>query len=389
VRKTRQIACITIPHFIAQAEGSDTPLLVHADGAVLDACEEALARGVYPGQPLPAARALCPEARLAGARPARYRDLWESLVERLAAHTPCLEAESLGVAYAEAAGMGQLYGSVVAWCEALGGEARAVNLSLRVGVAENKFCAWIAAQRATADAPYSSVTEAAGAFLAPLSLAYIPFDDETRRRLVALGIRTMGQFARLSATAAAEQFGPEWLEWHGRARGRDDRPVLGQRSQTVEAGREFDPPVLQREAILAVGLELGQDLLMTLRREGLAARRLELEIILAEGTEWRRGVTPRQRLDVERLPLLLGELLAELDAESRGVAELRLRLTGVAPAGGQQLALFPERAGGMEQEERYRHLARRQPAHALYLARVIAPDALLVAERYRLAEFVL
>ena len=65
-------------------------------------------------------------------------------------------------------------------------------------------------------------------YLAPAPLALVPMGDELRMALQALGLRTVGAFAALSAEDVERRWGNDGLQAWRLARGEDDRrPVLG------------------------------------------------------------------------------------------------------------------------------------------------------------------
>jgi nucleotidyltransferase/DNA polymerase involved in DNA repair len=388
-----RIACLWIPCFMAQLSGASSrdegpPLLVRDGEIVLDACARARSLGVQPGASLRQAQALCPGARVAPARPEQYRLVWERIVEALAPHTPRIEPARWGMAYLEAGGMGQLYGGEAGWCETLRDAAQGVaDLELGIGIGGGKFAASVAARTAPSPPGYLIVRGDDRSFLAPFSMDWLVLSPEVRRRLRLLGIQTLGQFAPLSVTVVVEQFGPECAEPHRWARGRDDRPLQGRRRECLEAGHEFDAPIVQREVLLETTVRAGKGLLASLTRQGLSAWRLEWQLHLAEGTGWARGITLQKPLGEERMRRILEGWVDELDGEGAGVQSFHLCLTGLGPATGQQLDLFSKDGSVPYLERALLHLARRYAPASIWLPRSNEPDALLLADRYQLVEY--
>jgi len=389
--RSRRIACIWFPHFRAQialAQGEKSPLIVHHQGNVVDACAGATTCGVAPGMALSHAQALCPQASAVSVSHAAHVATWERVLDALALHSPSAESEEIGIAYLEAGGMARMYRCPESWCEQLHAEAQTViQAPSRLGIAGSKFAALVAAHLAPDDAGYLNVSERDRDFLSPLPVGWLPLPDDTRRQLRVLGIHTLGHFARLSATAVIEQFGPECTVWHQWARGQDERPLRGRERESVEAGQEFDVPVDQLDILIRAGESLGKKLLPALTRAGLVVWRMEVQLQMAEGATWEQTIALREPLSVVRLPLLLSELLADWHIESAGVTEFHLRLTGLKPAVGEQLDLFTYLQRNVNLENALRRLATQHAPHTLYLARPAKPHAPLLAERYHLVEY--
>jgi len=69
--------------------------------------------------------------------------------------------------------------------------------------------------------------EQTAAFLAGQAVTLLPLDEDHLRQLHWLGVRTLGQFARLPAAAVWQRFGAAGKLAQQWARGKDDRPVCG------------------------------------------------------------------------------------------------------------------------------------------------------------------
>jgi protein ImuB len=388
-----RIACLWIPHFVAQMEGfayqiGEGAWLVSQDGWVAEVSPEAAARGVRAGQPVALALARCPDARIVETSLVHHLSIWEHVVDRMAAFSSAVEPERLGILYMEARGFGRLYGGETAWCQAIRDDLRAhCNLVGQIGVAGGKFTAQTASRTPDSGLGFQVVEQPDRAYLASLVVEQLPLSDEAMRRLVLLGIRTLGQFARLSSTAVAEQLGPECILAHRWASGRDDRPLLGRQRQQVESSLDFDPPASQQELLHTAATRLGRRLLVVLTRERLAASRLDFTLRLAEGLLWERTVTLSETFGAEKLSDMLGEILAGLSGESAGVVEMRLRLGGLGSAKGLQLDLFSHTDGRLRLAETLQEVGRHRGAASVWQCCPVDTESRLVVDRYRLEEY--
>ena len=86
--------------------------------------------------------------------------------------------------------------------------AAALDVAVRIGIADDRFTAWVAARHGRSDdAPVVAVPRGgSAAFLAPQPLALLDISPEVLQMLVALGVRTLGEFASLPAPSVARRW---------------------------------------------------------------------------------------------------------------------------------------------------------------------------------------
>ncbi len=163
-----RVACIAVPRFAVAIERLCDPSLrgrpVVVGGApeerkaVVDCSTEALARGVRPGMALREAFSRCAEAAFVAARPERYQATMLAMVTALLELSPFVEPAEPGVIYVGLDGNLPIPGKQrrAPSPEADTMEARlaetiaavaeeASGLEVRVGVADGKFAAYVAA----------------------------------------------------------------------------------------------------------------------------------------------------------------------------------------------------------------------------------------------------
>jgi len=338
-------------------------------------------------------------------------------------------AEGCAMAYLDARGIAPRYGDEADWGRMVLAEARRhIGVDARLGVAGSKYAAWVAALTAEFQTGYRIVDPPDRAFLAPLPISTLrpvsasapgpgttasriaplgttavdsppscpvalyptlPLAREAQRRLLLLGLRTVGQFAALRETSVAEQFGPESLIAHRWARGLDDRPVLGRRCQMVKARHEFEVPETRREALVETAMRLTVRAMRDLPppQEAWAIKRLQLEARFDDGTVQRHltwlGGAPGAHL----ARALWGNLVERLSPATAGVAEIGVRLVGLEPTGGKQLDLFVHTRTRLQLEQTLGLLAKKHSPACV--VRVDALDARepLMARRYGFYEY--
>lgn len=85
----------------------------------------------------------------------------------------------------------------------------ALDVAVRVGIADDRFTAWVGARHAghPDDVPVVAIPRGgSAAFLAPQPLALLDISPEVLQMLVALGVRTLGEFASLPAPSVARRW---------------------------------------------------------------------------------------------------------------------------------------------------------------------------------------
>ena len=104
-------------------------------------------------------------------------------------------------------------------------ELKLREMQARIGVAPTRLASLAAAHGATIDTPLCIPPEQLESFLADQSVSFLPISDENHERLEMLGLRTLGQLARIDVRELVNQFGREgqlMSEW---ARGIDPTPL--------------------------------------------------------------------------------------------------------------------------------------------------------------------
>jgi protein ImuB len=345
------IACLTIPAFSLRAALKDRPDLRRKPAALAAApgerplvgpCTRAAEQaGIRPGMRLSEALATCPELHLVEQDPARAEAEWERILRRLEDAGLAVEPSEPGCAYFETRGIERLAGGVKAAVQrAL--DAVGSAWEPRIGVAERRFAALAAASVAPAGRALVVDDEETELFLAPLPLHLLPLGPERREELSELGVKRLGELARLPKAAVADRLGAEGAEAWRLAQGEGDARVTP-RKPPAEIGEslEFPEPVANEITLVRALSALIDRLLARDERGGRAPRRLAVSAKLVGGGSWRRAVTLREATaETERLRQALAPKLSELPAPA---VELRLELGELTESVGTQAELVRPR----------------------------------------------
>ena len=325
-------------------------------GPVTAAAEAA---GVTAGMALGEALATCPELALVEPDPVAVEQEWEGVLRRLEDSGFAVEPLDPGTVVFETDGVERLYGGV----EAALRKALASVGSVwdpRAGAGARRFVA-LAAASVARPGQAVIVEGKEEAFLEPLPLTLLPLEAGRYAELEGLGVRRLGDLAKLPGEAVAERLGPEGKRAWSLARGGDRRRVRGRSpaAELVEA-LSFPEAVGNELTLRRAFATLLDQLVARPERAGRPFRKLALGAKLVGGGSWRRTVTLRDATaERDRLRLALGPKLAEVPAP---VLELRLEVVELAEHTGQQLALIdPE---GEEVDARLREGLRQVRASA-------------------------
>ena len=310
-----------------------------AGGRVGEVSGAAEARGVVRGMAFGEALARCPELVLVPADPVGVAEAWEATVAALESIGAAVEPARAGLAYFQADALRGLYGGDRAM---LAAAREALGRPARVGAGPTRFCALAAALAVRSRRALVLDGKEAQRWLAQRPIGLLGFRAETEallEPLERLGVRTLGELARLSRPALADRFGRAGVLAHRLACG-EDEPLRPRRAQerleeTLEVGDASSGPALER--VLGV---LVDRLLARRERRGRTLRAVTLSAQLLSGGGWRERVVFRQaQCERERIVLALSVRLTMLPAPA---ATLGLGVERFGPVAGEQRALLDE-----------------------------------------------
>jgi protein ImuB len=354
------VACLAIPAFALRAALVRRPdltgkpvALAPAPGTrpLLGPCNALAERaGIYPGMRLSEALATCSGLELAEQDPAGVEEEWERLLRRLEDVGVAVEPAEPGCAYFETRGLerlaGGLRGVLARVLEAVG-----PGWEPRIGVAARRFAALAAASVAPAGKALVVDDEETELFLAPLPLHLLPLDPERRAELSDLGVRRLGELARLPGAAVADRLGVQGGEAWRLARGESDAGVEARRPPAeIAETLEFPEPVANEQTLRQALAALVDRLLAREERAGRAPRRVAVSARLVGGGSWRRVVTLREATgEAERLRLALAPRLVDVPAPA---VSLRLELGELTESVGTQAELVCPRGSRLRERLR-------------------------------------
>src|SRR5216683_1491727 len=212
---------------------------------------------------------LCPALKLCEPDPVHYDEQFSQLVAALGTVSPVVEPVELGRAFVGTDGLEGLYGGPEGIVEAIKRGTRNAEFgtemesslacsafglprsAFRVGWGKGKFVSWVAATRAR---PGEAVIVSPGEeakFLSSQRLAVLPLDPDTHRRLLQLGINTLGTLVALPEEAVVSQFGRAGRRLWRLAAGLESEPVVGRIVPEPLVSATLKDPSATRERIAA------------------------------------------------------------------------------------------------------------------------------------------
>src|SRR6202167_2968031 len=195
----------------------------HERGVVSAASYEARKFGVHSALPLRTAAKLCPQAIFVDGHPERYRECSEKVFKVLSAFSPQVEMASIDEAYLDMTGTARLHGPPLKAAHKLHIRMKEeTQLNCSIGIGSSRLIAKVSSAQAKPNGVLWIVPGEEAKFLAPLDVREIPGVGKVMEsHLHALGIKKVGDLARLEESELGERFGKWGLALAGKARGED------------------------------------------------------------------------------------------------------------------------------------------------------------------------
>ena len=378
-----KVACVLITHLRAKVELRRHPHLRDKPAVIVDRSGGSplvvdylpATSGVRAGMSLEQALSRLRDAAILEADEPFYRRVFHQMLSSLQRVSDRVEEADLGIAYVGMGGLEELYG----------GEARLVNallncvprdLAPRVGVAETKFPALVAA-RTSASMGVVRVPEDAEAFLAPHSVDLLPIAPGVTADLHRLGLHTMGDVAAMKPDLLVDRFGHEGERAWDLSRGVDHSPLVPLKGEEPVVERIPIPTsTTSLELLLAAVDTLLKRAYSRPRMRGRYAGMASLECLLSRPPSWEKQVHFKQEVgDWERASAIVRGKL-EVDHPQAPVEEVTLALSDLTGESGVQAGLFHdlrEDSRGRLLEAERRLIPRMDGKHALYRVVNVAP----------------
>ena len=344
----RQLIHIDMDAFYAAIEQRDNPTLrgmpvcvggdQHGRGVVMTCSYEARKYGIHSAMPMFQARQKCPQLVIAPPRRKRYSELSRRIMAILGTFSPEVEPISIDEAYLDVTGCIRLYGAPNQIAGAVKTKIKAeTRLTCSVGVAPNKFLAKIASDYRKPDGLTVIGAEQVAAFIETLPIGKVPgVGDKAHRKLLAMGIQTLGAVNQLDRRSLVRHFGKFGHRLHQLAQGKDDSAVSPDGpAKSVSSEITLETNTRDRQALARHLLSQAQTVARQLRKHRMVARVITLKIKTADFKRHTRSQTLAKPVRSSNSIYRIASTLLADQALS-----LPVRLIGLA-AGGLQPDTMP------------------------------------------------
>jgi nucleotidyltransferase/DNA polymerase involved in DNA repair len=242
--KKRPLALIASRNTTAFSDLNTTSKPINISRAKVYMCSsEAAKANIYPGMRMTEARAECADLMWRECNDKLYKQAETALLNELIACSPRVSIQQAGIFLLDASGLQRLGGESKLCREILKCASRCGYVEGQVGVADSAFAALVATRSKTKRwliVPQNRDQE----FLSPLPITYLPISAAVRELLDELGIRTMGEIAKLPGAELLERFGAEGKLIHELVHGIDDnQPRLPPIEKKFETSIELGGPI--------------------------------------------------------------------------------------------------------------------------------------------------
>ena len=255
-------------------------------GVVSAASYEARKFGVHSAMPLRTAAKHCPHAIFVDGHPERYRECSEKVYKVLTSFSPQVEMASIDEAYLDMTGTARLHGPPLKAAHKLHQRMKEeTRLNCSIGIGASRLIAKVSSAQAKPNGVLWIVPGEEAKFLAPLDVREIPGVGKVMEsHLHELGIKKVGDLARLEEAELEERFGKWGLALAGKARGEDaggwfDSEVgANTEAKSISHEHTFNEDTADVNHLGATLMRLSEMVGRRLREAKLHARTIQLKL---------------------------------------------------------------------------------------------------------------
>ncbi|MFO8078755.1 MAG: DNA polymerase IV [Armatimonadota bacterium] len=275
-------------------------------GVVSAASYEAREFGVHSAMPIWQARRRCPDGVFLPVDGEAYSEYSVRAREILAQFSPRMDPASIDEAYLDVTGSLRLFGGLEALLDRIRSDIRdELGITVSVGCAPNRLVAKIASDWDKPDGLTIVHPDELPERLFELPVDDIPgIGEVTAGKLAQMGVRTIGQLAKVPQTLLERHFGKHGTYLHRAAHGRDESPVpyyqpgddarkqISREETLAQDTRDLE--VLEQRL-----LALTEEVARRLRRRGQRARTVTLKVKLSNFKLFTRSETLQAPTELE------------------------------------------------------------------------------------------
>ncbi len=294
---------------------------------VLVCSREAERANIRPGMTFTEARAICSHIVWREYDDKFYKSAQKKLARELIAASPRVSTRESGLFYIDAEGFNRLGGENKLCRDVLKLASRYGFVDGRIGLADSAFAARVASRSKT-KRWYIVTPDCDTVFLSPLSIDFLPVEEEAKGNLKELGIRTIGQFTEVPVSSYIGRFDSSVLSAYELACGRDStQPALPVQEKQYQCTIDIGSATESLRDTLFIFKTMLERLTRDLQTDGLCADELTVSFFNDNDKFDERTIklirsssNSKFLLDVLRLSLESKQLRREFTAIYLGVS---------------------------------------------------------------------
>ncbi|MDO5037403.1 MAG: DNA polymerase IV [Tissierellia bacterium] len=272
--------------FYASVESLDDPSLVGKPLAVggrtessiiTTASYEARKYGIHSAMPVYTAKKLCPQLILKPVRRGRYQELSRQVFSIYRAYSPAVEKVSIDEAYLDFTGHKEAKKKALDLQKEV---YQRTGLSLSCGLSYNKFLAKLASDWNKPQGFKAIWPDQVPHILKPLPVGRVHgIGQQSEKKLVKLGIETVGDLLEVEEDFLVDQFGKGGREIYKRIRGIDPRKIETHRvRKSLGTEETFAVHTRDQDWLLAKLRDFSRELDLALEKKGFLAHTLTVKV---------------------------------------------------------------------------------------------------------------
>jgi DNA polymerase-4 len=294
--------------------------------------------------PLSTAARLCPHAIFIEGNYHRYAEVSKKFMAILADFSPFLEPMGLDEAYMDVTGFESLHGSIRQMALKIKQRVKdELGIIASVGIAACKIVAKVASDESKPDGLIEVPPGGEAVFLSPLAIRKLPgVGKKTEQVLTGLGIRTIGQLARMPTNALKSRFGVFGDVLHRHANGIDDSLVTPpEEAKSISRETTFEEDTHDNVLLAGTMSYLAERVGADLRELGKQAKCVSIKVRYTDFTTITRQRTLPQSTDVDQTIFQTGNDLMQkvVTADRQAIRLIGIGVSSLSEPG-MQLSLM-------------------------------------------------
>jgi len=386
-----KILCILLTHFPLRCEILRHPELqgcpvvitaaVGSQKLVLDYSPEL--KNLQREMPLQQALSLYGEAELIRADTPYYWAAFNEILDSLEERSPLVEGLELGDIYIGLDGLHLIYETDDIAVRAVR-EAIPAAFDARIGIAEGKFPAALAAQHSP-PGEYRTIEDNLQDFLKDKSCDLLPVSLKSKEKLHEFGLHTLGQVATLLPGPLQAQFGPEGRRLYQLSNGIDDTPLYPRLTEEIIEESTTLPSVTTSLDVMLVSIEaMIARTFVKFESKGMGIRSINLWTRSWLAEHWERNINFKEPAIHTKTALSRIRQVMENAPQPGPIEQLGMKITGLCGQHGKQKSLFTEVRAKDHLLDDIKQLEFRLGGPQLYKIKEVEPWSRIPERRYAL-----